>query len=125
MTVIDNKLLVDEGAFIDYMGKEFRDFQERMGLREEDKYCTNIGSNGFPLYVSENKEGLYIVVDYARIVGYRYDDWFKREKGEGNAVLDLLKEKGLERVVYYARCITAFYKDTDKDLDGTIFQLPT
>nr|DAP57271.1 MAG TPA: hypothetical protein [Caudoviricetes sp.] len=121
MSVIDNKLLVDESAFIDYMGKELRDFRERMGLLEKDKYRNDIGSSDFPLYVSENKEGLYIVVDYARIVGYRYDDWFKREKGDGNAVLDLLKEKGLERVVYYARCITAFYKDTDKDLDGTTF----
>lgn len=121
MSVIDNKLLVDESAFIDYMGKELRDFQERMGFREEDKYCTNIGNNDFPLYVSDIGDGLTIVVDHARIVGYRYDDWFKREKGDGNAVLGLLKEKGLERIVYYARCITAFYKDTDKDLDGTIF----
>lgn len=121
MSVIDNKLLVDEKAFIDFMSKEFRDFQERMGFREENKHCTNIGSNDFPLYVSENKEGLYIVVDNARIIGYRYDEWFKREKGDGNTVLDLLKEKGLERVVYYARCITAFYKDTDKDIDGTTF----
>lgn len=121
MTVIDNKLLVDESAFIDYMGKELRDFQERMGFQEEDKYCTNIGNNDFPLYVSDIGSGLTIVVDHTRIVGYRYDDWFKREKGEGNAVLTLLKEKGLERVVYYARCITAFYKDTDKDLDGTTF----
>ncbi len=32
MSVIDNKLLVDEEAFIDYMGKEFRDFQERIGI---------------------------------------------------------------------------------------------
>ena len=88
---------------------------------EKDKYRNDIGSSDFPLYVGENEEGLYIVVDYARIVGDRYDDWFKREKGGDNAVLDLLKEKGLERVIYYARCITAFYKDTDKDLDGTTF----
>ena len=121
MSVIDSKLLVDESAFIDYMGKELRDFQERMGLREKDKYCTNIGSNDFPLYVSKNEEGLYIVVDHARIVGYRYDDWFKRENSGDNTVLTLLKKKGLERIVYYARCITAFYKDTDKDLDGTTF----
>lgn len=121
MSVIDNKLLVDEEAFIDYMGKEFRDFQERMGFREENKYCTNIGSNDFPLYVSDNGDGLTIVVDHARIVGYRYDDWFKRENSGDNTVLTLLKEKGLERVVYYARCITSFYKDTDKDLDGTTF----
>ena len=53
MSVIDSKLLVDESAFIDYMGKELRDFQARMGLREKDKYCTNIGSNDFPLYVSD------------------------------------------------------------------------
>ena len=91
MSVIDNKLLVDEKAFIDFMSKEFRDFQKRMGFREENKHCTNIGSNDFPLYVSENKEGLYIVVDHARIIGYRYDEWFKREKGDGNTVLDLLK----------------------------------
>ena len=32
MTVIDNRLLVDESAFIEYMGKELRDFQERMGV---------------------------------------------------------------------------------------------
>ena len=121
MSVIDNKLLVDESAFIDYMGKEFRDFQERMGFREEDKYCTNIGSNDFPLYVSDIGDGLTIVVDHARIVGYRYDDWFKRENSGDNTVLTLLKEKGLERVVYYTRCITAFYKDVDKDLDGTTF----
>ena len=121
MSVIDNKLLVDESAFIDYMGKELRDFQERMGLREKDKYCTNIGSNDFPLYVSDIGDGLTIVVDHARIVGYRYDDWFKRENSGDNTVLTLLKEKGLERIVYYARCITAFYKDTDKDLDGTTF----
>lgn len=121
MSVIDNKLLVDERTFIDYMGKELRDFQERMGLQEEDKYCTNIGSNDFPLYVSDIGDGLTIVVDHVRIVGYRYDDWFKRENSGDNTVLTLLKEKGLERVVYYARCITAFYKDTDKDLDGTTF----
>ena len=121
MSVIDNKLLVDESAFIDYMGKELHDFQERMGLLEKDKYRNDIGSSDFPLYVGENEEGLYIVVDYARIVGYRYDDWFKRENSGDNTVLTLLKEKGLERIVYYARCITAFYKDTDKDLDGTTF----
>ena len=112
---------MDESAFIDYMGKELRDFQERMGLREKDKYCTNIGSNDFPLYVSDIGDGLTIVVDHARVVGYRYDEWFKRENSGDNTVLTLLKEKGLERIVYYARCITAFYKDTDKDLDGTTF----
>lgn len=53
MSVIDNKLLVDESAFIDYMDKELRDFQERMGFQEENKHCTNIGSNDFPLYVSD------------------------------------------------------------------------
>ncbi len=95
--------------------------KRELGFREENKYCTNIGSNDFPLYVSDNGDGLTIVVDHAGIVGYRYDDWFKRENSGDNTVLTLLKEKGLERVVYYARCITSFYKDTDKDLDGTTF----
>lgn len=121
MSIIDNKLLVDENAFIDYMSKELRDFQARMGLREKDRYCTNIGSNDFPLYVSENEEGLYIVVDHARVVGYRYDDWFKHENSGDNTVLTLLKEKGLERIVYYARCIVSFYKDIDKDVENTEF----
>lgn len=121
MSVIDNKLLVDEDAFIDYMGKYLHEFQDRMGLVEGVKYCKNIGTNNYPLHVADGKDGLTIAVDHSRIVGYSYDDWYKHENEFNNSTLALLKEKGLERVVFYARSIVSFYKGINKDVDRTTF----
>lgn len=124
MSIIENKLLTDEQAFVDYMAEKFRLFQDTMELTEIGRFRKNIGSSDFPLHVGNSTEGFVIVVDNTRAVGYNYDRWLVEEEREGNgAALTLLKEKGLERVVHYARSIVAFYCDLNKDVDGMVLNL--
>nr|DAN57730.1 MAG TPA: hypothetical protein [Caudoviricetes sp.] len=124
MSIIDNNLLTNETAFNEYMAEKFRLFQDTMELTEIGRFRKNIGSSDFPLHVGNSSEGFVFVVDNTRAVGYNYDRWLVEEEREGNgAALALLKEKGLERVVHYARSIVAFYCDLNKDVDGMVFNL--